>query len=290
VRRLFTTAEAAALGITQAELRWGERTGRWRRVWRGVYGEGPENPTPLDEACAVVVATGGTASGHVAGVLLGLDSVRLRGPDVSLLPNRSHHRPGVRRRHLQPHRIVTVDGIRCTDGFQTLVDLAPTLSDLVWEQALESAFRKHLTCPEQFVEAMPGLSRARTPGRGRISRVLDLRPPGAPPTESLLETLMVQLARTVPGLPDPVRQLAIEEAHARVDLAWPHRGLFIELDGQHHLGQPVYDASRETAVVAAMGWLCGRFTWTEVVHTPASTARRLAALAGRARARPVVLG
>jgi hypothetical protein len=84
----------------------------------------------------------------------------------------------------------------------------------------------------------------------------------------LLETLMVQLIRTVPALPEPVRQLWIEAAGTRLDMAWPQLGLFIELDGQHHKDQPVYDARRQTAVVAATGWLCGRFTWAEVVHTP----------------------
>ncbi len=107
------------------------------------------------------------------------------------------------------------------------------------------------------------------------------------PTDSLLETLMVQLARTVAGLPDPVRQLWVEAARGRLDLAWLDLGLFVELDGQQHAGQPVYDARRETAVVAATGWLCGRFTWHEVVYLPTSTARRLAALADQARRRPV---
>jgi hypothetical protein len=181
------------------------------------------------------------------------------------------------RRDLEPERIVTVAGLPCTNCLQTLLDLAPSLSDRVWEQALESALRKRLTSVAAFesVRAM------------RVRRVLDRRPPGAPPTESLLETLMVQLARTVPGLPDPVRQLWIEGAHARLDQSWPDLGLFLELDGRHHAGQPVYDARRETAVVAATGWLCGRFTWTEVVRVPHSTARRLGALAEQARRRPL---
>jgi len=129
-------------------------------------------------------------------------------------------------------------------------------------------------------------------GAARVRRVLGLRPAGAPPTESLLETLMVQLARTVPGLPVPDRQVQIHDADgafvARVDLAWPKLGLFVELDGQHHKGQPVYDARRETAIVAATGWLCGRFTWTEVVDYPVSTRRRLGALARQARRRPLI--
>jgi hypothetical protein len=121
--------------------------------------------------------------------------------------------------------------------------------------------------------------------------VLALRPPGAAATESLLETLMVQLAREIPGLPPPVRQYYVYDEHgefvARVDLCWPELGLFIELDGQQHPGQPVYDARRETAVVATMGWLVGRFTWYEVFHIPHATARRLAALVDQARRRPL---
>ncbi len=96
---------------------------------------------------------------------------------------------------------------------------------------------------------------------------------------------MVQLVRRVPDLPDPVRQ--VEVGWARVDLAWPSLGLFVELDGQRHKDQPLYDSRRETEIVAATGWLCGRFTWSEVVRLPTSTARRLAALADQARRRPI---
>src|SRR5207253_4051467 len=116
----------------------------------------------------------------------------------------------------------------------------------------------------------------------RIRRVLALRPPGAPATESLLETLMVQLARDVPGIGDLERQYRVEDEHgqfvAYLDLAKPVPGFFVELDGQQHKDQPIYDARRETAVVAATGWLPGRFTWTEVTRYPASTKRRLAAV------------
>jgi hypothetical protein len=104
---------------------------------------------------------------------------------------------------LPPERVVTVGEIRCTDGLQTLVDLAATLDDERWEQALESALRKRL--------------------------------------------------------------FAVDK------------------------GQPVYDARRETAVVAATGWLCGRFTWTEVARFPNSTVRRLAALAAQAERRPIAM-
>ena len=112
----------------------------------------------------------------------------------------------------------------------------------------------------------------------RIRRVLALRPEGAQPTESLLETLMVQLIRAL-GLPDPVRQYVVTDKDgnfvARVDLAWHEIGLFIELDGRDHDEQQDYDTTRETRVVAATGWLCGRFRWRHVRHLPKSTGRRV---------------
>lgn len=285
MRTLFTTTEARERGVSPDQLRWGVRVGRWRRIERGVYGEGPEDPSPLDRALAAVVATGGVASGHLAAVLHGLDGVGLRGPHVTLSRGRNGRRAGARRRDLDPQRVMQVGGVLCTDGLQTMFDLAATVDDRAWEQALESALRKELVSLGEL-----GTSRPWTRGGDRIRRVLASRPAEAPPTESLLETLMVQLARTVDGLAPPVRQYRVVDGAggfvARVDLAWPQLGLFIELDGCHHAGQPVHDARRETAVVAATGWLCGRFTWTEVVRVPRSTATRLGALTAQARRRP----
>ena len=268
MRRLFRANE-----ITEATLRWGARRGRWRRIVRGVYGDGREPPTPLDRARAEVLRRDAVARGSLAGVLHELDSVSLT-------------RQPIARGDVPAERI---GGIRCANGLQTLVDLAAILDDLTWEQALESALRKRLVTVGELEAALPSLGAARTPGTARIRRVLALRPPGAPATESLLETLMVQLARTIEGLVAPTRQYEVYDEHgqfvARVDLAWPDLGLFVELDGQQHRGQPVYDARRQTAVTAATGWLCGRFTWHEVTRCRKATARRLAALAAQATRR-----
>ena len=187
--------------------------------------------------------------------------------------------------------LTVVEGVRCANGLLTLVDLAATLDDDTWEQALESALRKGLTTVDELESALPDLGGARVPGTSRMRRVLARRPPGAPPTESLLETLLLQLARTVPALGELDRQVEVFDEHglfvARVDLAKVELGVFFELDGQHHTDQPVYDASRETAIVAATGWLCGRFTWREVRHTPRTTQRRLTGVAAQAKRRPI---
>jgi hypothetical protein len=275
MRRLFTTDDALTRGLTIDALRWGEGI-RWRRVERGVYADGPAPITPLDRARGRVLATSSPARGALAGVLLGLDGVRL------------DDRP-TRKRDPRHGGIVIVDAIPCADALQTLVDLAATVDADRWEQSLESALRKGLVNIADIEAALEG---PRLVGAPMIRRVLDRRPAGAPPTESLLETLMVQLARTVPRLGDLARQYEVHDANglfvARLDLSDLERGFFLELDGEHHKGQPLYDARRESAVVAATGWLCGRFTWTEVTRIPKSTARRLDGIAWQAERRRFV--
>jgi hypothetical protein len=275
MRRLFTSEEARRSGLSRGAVRWRERAGLLRRVARGVWAEGPEEPTPFDVARARLLAAKGVARGRLAGVLHQLDGVTLDGT--------TRHR-----RSPLLGEVVEIAGVPCAGGFQTMVDLAADLDDLRWEQALESALRKRLTTIDDLECAVTGLGRARIAGTARVRRVLGVRPSGAAPTDSLLETLTVQLARRV-GLADPVRQFVVNDADgsfvARVDLCWPVPGLFIELDGQQHEGQPIYDARRETAVVAATGWLPGRFTWHEVVRVPRTTGRRLAAVMDQASRR-----
>jgi len=284
VRRLYTTAELRERGVTRAQLRTAVRNGRLRKVEDSVYAAGPHELTPMDRARAAVVATGGVACGTFAGWLHGLEGVAFDGLHVTVPPTASTSRPGVQRRDLPAERVVVVAGIRCTDALQTLIDLAVVLDDTRWEQALESALRRRMVT---VAEVSAAAQRQR--GARRVRRVLAQRPAGAAPTESFLETLMVQLVRTIPGLPPPERQHCVWDAHgrfvARVDLAWPELGLFVELDGQHHKDQPVYDARRETAVVAATGWLCGRFTWHEVARIASITRRRMIDLVEQARRR-----
>ena len=271
MRRLFTVDEA---GLTTSALRCGEQRGQWRRLARQVYGEGSMPPSPLDLARASVLAYGHVARDDLAGVLLGLDAVFLT------------RRP-LRRYLVTPQHVIVVDGVPCGNGIQTLIDLAARLDDLQWEQALESALRKKLATVEELLDALPALGRARTPGTARIRRVLALRPPGTPPTGSILETFTVQLAREDPEIGPLTRQYVVHDENgifvAQLDLSRPNDGFFLELDGQQHKDQPVYDSTRETAVVAATGWLPGRFTWTEVTRFPTPTRRRMLNVIRQAR-------
>jgi len=287
MRLLRTTEQLHAQGLTRTHIRSGARVKRWTRIVHGVYGAGDASPSPLDVERATALATNGVGTGALAGVLLLLDGVVLDERRNVVVPDDRAGRRRVRRVSVMPTNVIDVGQVRCTDGPTTLWDLARRLDDVTWEQAVESALHRGLVLPADVEAMAAGTTRA----AARVRRVIRARGGlDIPPTESLLETLAVQLMRSVKGLPPPERQVALYDEHgnfvARVDLAWPSLGIFVELDGQQHKDQPVYDASRQTAIAGVTGWLCGRFTWDEITRTPAATARRMAGLLHQAHRRP----
>ncbi len=224
MRRPFTTQDAFAHGITKSALQYRLKMNRIQNLGRGVYLMGSNAPTAIERAAGAVVVTGGVACGTFAAALHGLDCNMLVPPFAATTLKSKHADACIA--DPPASAIQVVSGFPCTSGFQTLLDLAAVLNDLEWEQALESGLRKELLALEAINAALV----ARRRGNSRIRRVLKLRPLGAPPTESLLETLTVQLMRTKPILPVPTRQLEIfnryDRFEARVDLAFPKQGVF----------------------------------------------------------------
>jgi hypothetical protein len=280
-RRLFTYEQLLAEGRTRGELRYGKDHDQFVRVIHGIYAEGAEPPTPHQIALARMVSRGEPAWGLVAARIYDLDAVHdLEPPPVSR--RRADDLGGEPR---------FVEGTLCASPLQVMIDLATFLGDDRWEQANESALHKKLFTIDDELALLSELTTRRTPGVARMRRVLALRPPGAPPTESRLETLAIQIARTADGVPEPTRQHVVYNRYgefvARVDLSWPELGAFKELDGLGHRGQPVYDATRESAVVAATGWLPNRMTWRESYGNPRWAARRMSEFIAQARRRPL---
>ncbi len=91
------------------------------------------------------------------------------------------------------------------------------------------------------------------------------------------------------GLPAPIPNYPIRDRHgrviARVDLAWPELGLFLEFDGKVKYqrllkeGESVTDAvlrekKREELICELTGWRCIRIVWADL-YRPADTAARI---------------
>jgi hypothetical protein len=157
------------------------------------------------------------------------------------------------------------------------------------ELAIESALRQRLVEEAELRER----AAFRPPGRHRpalLVRCLGRRPPGAPATESYLETRGVQLLRRF-GLPTGQRQVEVRDERGafvgRVDLLlddW----LVIELDGrEHHAREAAFERDRarwDRIVAAGYGLLV--FTSDHVERRPRFVAETVdAALRGRGPAR-----
>lgn len=273
MRTLRTTADLLGRGWSEERVRREVRQGKITRVVRGVYGEGAQPPSPMDILRATALVTGGALDAVATAQLGGWDGVERWGPHVLVAANMSGKRGWTRRVRELPTRTVEEAQVRSLLPADALRELADVLDDIHWEQALEYCLRKTLVTPNEIAEWH----------HARVRRVVRLR--GGllvPPTESLLETLAVQLIRQDPRIPRPVRQFTIYDADdnfvGRPDLCWPDLGIFLELDGQGHKNQPVYDANRQTRITIKTRWRCGRFTWEQVREFPEATLRDIAAL------------
>jgi hypothetical protein len=91
------------------------------------------------------------------------------------------------------------------------------------------------------------------------------------------------------GLPGPVAQYEVRDSTgsvcARLDFAWPDRGVWVEFDGRakyESLGRPgesvadvvLREKAREDMVRELTGWICVRVTWADLSN-PARLMQRL---------------
>lgn len=281
---LFTAAQATKHVSRQLLSYHSSAGGRWRRRFPAVYELCRTPPDWRRPLMAALVWAGPEAvlCRRSAGAALGLDGCR-GGPVHLWSPRSTKAPPGIVTHHgMPPPPSAEVGLLRCTVPLVTLIALAAELEDDEWEWALESALRNRQV-------DLAELERAAATGRARrrIRRVLAKRPPDASPTGSIRETQFIQLARTVDV--DPfVRQYPVMRAgriEASLDLAWPHLGVFIEIDGHWHDsdGPSRYDRNRQTEVVTELGWRPLRYDSDDILRRPRYTAKRLARAFRRAR-------
>ena len=165
-----------------------------------------------------------------------------------------------------------------TTAARTLIDLGSVVDDDTLERALESALRDDRTSLRQLHRRLEALSRRGRPGLARVRRVLGRRVGGGP-SDSELETRFVRLLRRA-RMPLPVRQHEVRlggRLLARADLAYPEARLLIELDGWSAHGTRAAfhaDRRRQNSMVMA-GWTLLRFTWADVVESPAAVVAAL---------------
>jgi len=160
---------------------------------------------------------------------------------------------------LDPIDLCFVEGIPCSTVARTLLDLAAVVGERLLEMALENALRRELVTLAEVHSVVRRLGGSGRRGVRKLRRLLHARSDGRRPTESEMETLMIQALRRS-GLPEPVPQFEVRAGRkliGRVDAAYPAARIAIEYDSDaFHTGRvaTARDRARRQALIAA-SWL-----------------------------------
>lgn len=272
---IVTTAELKALGFTRDAIAHLVRTERIFRVHRGVFTVGRKQLTKEGSWIAAVLACpAGAALSHLsAAVLWELLRYEPPTPHVIVPMGSSNRGP----RGAVVHRSTTFseeeieerDGIRVTSVLRTLSDLAlDHLPDRPLNAAVRQAGRLH------------GVDLQRLRGKPRLDKIVRLYDPLIGMTDSDMEALFVALCTTY-RLPKPDAQEPFGRYLA--DFTWHAAKLVVELDSRRwHFNDVNYLTDRQKErLIRTHGYEVLRFTYAEIVHTPAAVAAEIRLLLRR---------
>jgi very-short-patch-repair endonuclease len=214
---------------------------------------------------ATLAAGAGSAISHrAAGGMCEFPGGRDDLVELSCLRWRRSRKPGLvvhERRRLDERDITTIDGIPVTTPERTILDLASCFPhENYLEYVIQAARRKRLITYESMRATFERHARRGLKGVRALRVTLDRWDPTSRPTDSDMETMLLQALREH-GLPEPTLQYEVrdEGGHllGRVDAAYPNARVAIEYDSkQEHSDefQRARDARRNRALQARGDW------------------------------------
>jgi very-short-patch-repair endonuclease len=269
---VFTHAQALACGLSDRQVERRVTSGSFGRVYAGVYRIPGSYRSARRRAMALVLWCGDEAllSHHSAASLLRIpasDDVWHISADRRVqrsLPDLRLHRPT----NLIQRDRTQVDGLPCTSGTRTIIDLATVLDHEEFEHAFDTARRYGLTTIGALERRAAELARV-PKGVQHVLRVASTRP-----TESRLEAKAARLLREH-GLFPPTTQFRV--GCYRIDFAWPDLALALEPDGfEWHGSRLAWKRDRRRiAYLEDAGWRLVHWTWEDVTARPGQAIARL---------------
>jgi predicted transcriptional regulator of viral defense system len=243
---IFATQHVKAVGMSKRDADWRVASGVWIVLHRGVYRHAG---TPLSWRGKLLAAcwAGGmraAASHRSAAELWELPGRRIDMVEIMCPRWRRARHDGLivhETKVLTALDITAVDGIPVTTVNRTLLDLGAVCAPATVERALENALRRDLTTLKSLKPMLARLGRQGRNGAGVLRALVDERDPDQSPTESDMETWLLQVLRAN-GLPPAVPQYVIRDAAgrfvARVDAAIMEWRIALEYESiQEHTGK-----------------------------------------------------
>ncbi len=274
--------ELLAAGEKSRAIQARVESGRYLRIYDGVYAIGHAELTVYGRRRAIVLACGRRAvlSHRSAAGAWGLRpdggtkwvvTVRRASAVRPAVPVRVYRYPT-----LNDEEVTDLDGIPTTTVARTLLDLAAIVPAHHLRRAIERAEQLELfdlAAVTQTLAAHP-----RQPGRRQLlDLIADLQDHGLPRTRSDVEAAFLQLCLDH-GLPRPhVNRI---NNGAERDFRFPDHNLIVEVDSNtFHRGRRAFanDRARDRDALRR-GDRTARFTAKEIASTPTAVARELKAL------------
>lgn len=268
--------KALHAGVDPDQIMKALRTGRLRRLQRGIYVCRADDVRPLTIARAAVLASGvndAVASHRTAARVHGIPVPQGRYPEHVTVA-RSERR--MRRKELVFHAqalglgdVEVMNGVPLTTAARTVGDVAGTFERLHAVWAADDALRRGLVSRDELERSLD----QRRGGRGdALARQRIAEADGM--AESILETAG-RLALADAHVPLPIPQYRVTDGAgfvAFLDGAYPRQRLGLEFDGQgpHSVPEAVFRDRVRQNQLQALGWTVLRFTWWDVRYGTAS--------------------
>ena len=229
---VITRAQLRALGFSEKAIRHRVANGRLHLLWPDVYAVGrPEGTREGVWIAAVLTCGEGAALSHDTAAALSRIREQRRGPiHVSVPRARDPRRRGIQVHRRREFDVVTHEGIAVTTPSQTVIDIAPTLTERQLERVIDEADKLDLVHPEALHRAAAGKGGL---GGARVRTLLDKRTFLL--TDSDLERLFIPLAERA-GMATPQTQAWVN-GH-KVDFFFRAEGVVVEADGGRYHRTP----------------------------------------------------
>lgn len=302
-------SELLAGGMDDNAIRRAVRRGDLVRVRHGSYATEPGWSTATPVRQHLLLARSVLARSPIRLALSHQTAVVAHGgPDYGLDLTDVHvarldRRSGRREAGVAQHRgvlteadVVSRHGLACTSPLRSALEVMTTHSSEVGLVVANDFIHRGLVTADALRAAAAVQGIDRWPGSLAARAALALSGPGC---ESVGESRLVHLIH-VWGLPAPVRQYVVRDRDgrivARLDLAWPELGVWVEFDGRGKYlaatrpGRSVADVvleekAREDLVRELKDWRCVRVVWPDL-YRPETTAVRLGRALGVTPIRP----
>lgn len=265
-------------------------SGAWARLFPNVYrvAGAPETWKQKVEALLIWAGKKAALSHRTAAALHGFSHFAEGPLEVTLISQQrapegvSVHRTDA----LLKADVTEVDDLRVTSATRTLMDISAATDQYTLRASVDQALRSKWTTLDHLRAAVA--SRKGRPGAPELLALLREFDGGDGPTESELESLMLELIDSC-GLPRPRRQKrgSTTDKRVRVDFLFEEQGVILEGDGyEHHSGVDQFEAERErNNLLTAGGFFVLHWTWRALHDRPEELINQLLATLNARRRR-----